>query len=63
MPVVKKKGENCLKLRTLKTCRRRRAQKMEQRTAGRDEITITGNRGSREKVEGCRWRISVQRQM
>lgn len=49
MPVVKTKGENCLKLRTLKTCRRRRAQKMKQRTAGRDEITITGNRGSREK--------------
>ena len=48
MPVVKTKGENCLKLRTLKTCRRR-AQKMKQRTAGRDEITITGNRGSREK--------------
>lgn len=49
MPVVKTKGENCLKLRTLKTCRRRRAQKMKPRTVGRDEVTITGNRGSSEK--------------
>lgn len=40
MSAVKTKGENCFKLRTLKTCRRRRAQKMKQRTGGKDVITL-----------------------
>lgn len=49
MPAVKTKGENCLKLRTLKTCRRRRAQKMKQRTGGRDAITSQVTEGAGRK--------------